>query len=98
MVDSLVPSNAGNLMPSPFRFTRHGESGIEVSELMPHLAGCVDLLTVVRSMKTEHLNHEPAIWMFNTGQITPGRPSMGSWVVYGLGSENQDLPAYVRAL
>ncbi|RUL87505.1 DUF1501 domain-containing protein [Tautonia sociabilis] len=95
VVDTLVPSNAGNLMPSPFRFSRHGESGIEVSELMPHLATCADLLTVVRSMKTEHLNHEPAIWMFNTGRITPGHPSMGSWFVYGLGTENQDLPAYV---
>ncbi|QDV38449.1 DUF1501 domain-containing protein [Tautonia plasticadhaerens] len=95
VVDTLVPANAGNLMPSPFKFTRHGESGIEVSELMPLLAGCVDLMTFIRSMKTEHLNHEPAIWMFNSGMIIPGRPSMGSWVVYGLGTENRDLPAYV---
>jgi hypothetical protein len=95
VVDTLVPANAGNLMPSIFKFARHGESGMDVSELMPYLAGCVDMLTMIRSMKTEHLNHEPAMWMFNTGMITPGRPSMGSWVVYGLGTENQNLPAYI---
>jgi hypothetical protein len=95
VVDSMCATKAGPLMRSPFRFAPHGESGIEVSTLLPHLAECVDLITVVRSMTTEHINHEPAIWMMNTGRTVPGRPSMGSWAIFGLGSENQNLPAYV---
>jgi hypothetical protein len=95
VVDVMVSGKAGGLMRSPFRFARYGQSGIEVSELFPHIAGCVDDLTVIRSMCTDHINHEPAMWMFNTGRITPGHPSTGSWVLYGLGSANQDLPAYV---
>ena len=95
VVDAMEAQKAGALMRSPFRYGRYGESGIAVSELLPHLAGCVDDLTVIRSMQTDHINHEPSIWMFNTGRIMPGSPSLGSWVVYGLGSENQELPAYV---
>ena len=86
----------GAVMRSPFRFAKHGNSGIDVSDLLPYLARVVDKLTVVRSMYTEHINHEPAIWMMNTGRTIPGRPSAGSWVVYGLGTENQNLPGLRR--
>jgi hypothetical protein len=83
------------LMRSPFRFAPHGQSGIEVSELYPEVAGCVDDLCVVRSMHTDIPNHEPALLMMNSGQIQPTRPSLGSWLTYGLGSENQNLPGFV---
>jgi hypothetical protein len=95
VIDAMNADKAGAVMQSPFRFARSGKSGIEVSDLLPNLARVVDKLTVVRSMYTEHINHEPAVWMMNTGRTIPGRPSAGSWVVYGLGTENQDLPAYV---
>jgi len=95
VIDVQQPEQAGGILKSPFQFARYGESGIAVSELMPHFAQCVDDVTVIRSMFTEHINHEPALWMFHTGRTIPGRPSIGSWVTYGLGSENQNLPAYV---
>ncbi len=82
-------------MGSPFKFARHGRCGMELSELVPNLAPHVDDIAMIRSMVTVHNNHEQAIWNFNTGTIQPGRPAMGSWVVYGLGSESQSLPAYV---
>jgi hypothetical protein len=86
---------AGGLMPSPFQFAKYGESGIEVSDLLPHTAKCVDDLAVIRSMYTEHIAHDFALYLIHTGRILPGRPTIGSWIVYGLGSENQNLPAYV---
>src|SRR5581483_5161436 len=85
----------GGLMPSPYKFTKHGKSGIEVSEILPHLAECVDDMAVIRSMFTTHLAHEAALFLMHGGRILPTRPSLGAWVVYGLGSENQNLPAYV---
>jgi hypothetical protein len=85
----------GGLMEVPFKYARHGESGLEVSELLPRLAGCVDDLCVLRGMYTDNPNHGPALFMMNNGTITPTRPSMGSWMLYGLGSENQDLPGYI---
>jgi hypothetical protein len=85
----------GSVLPSPFAFAKHGKCGMEVSELFPHLAGCVDDITLIRSMFGEHFNHEPSLYLMHTGRTLPGRPSLGSWVVYGLGSENQNLPAYV---
>lgn len=85
-------------MGSPFRFSRRGRSGMELSELIPRLAQHADDIALIRSMVTVHSNHEQAIWNFNTGLIQPGRPSLGSWVVYGLGTENQNLPAYVSIL
>ena len=94
-IDVQQPELSGGLLKSPFRFAAHGQSGIEVSEIMPHLAGCVDHLTMVRSMFTEHINHEPALWMMHTGRTLPGRPSIGAWTTFGLGTENQNLPAYV---
>jgi len=83
------------LLGSPFRFARHGQSGLEFSEIMPRIARQADEIAVIRSMYTEHRNHEQAIWMANTGLTTSGRPNIGAWVAYGLGTENQNLPAYV---
>ncbi|MBM4073368.1 MAG: DUF1501 domain-containing protein [Planctomycetes bacterium] len=85
----------GNLLGSPFRFRRSGQCGVEYSEILPHTATCADDIAVVRSMHTEHNNHEQALWMMHTGRIVTGRPTLGSWVNYALGSENQNLPAYV---
>ena len=82
-------------MPSPYRFARHGQSGIEISEKYPHLAFCADDISVIRSMHCESNNHGPALFQMNTGYLTPGYPSMGSWVTYGLGSESLNLPAFV---
>jgi hypothetical protein len=87
--------DAGALMRSPFKFARHGKCGAWVSEVMPHLAGVVDDIAFIRSMYTTNLTHEPAIYLVQSGKMGPGRPVLGSWVVYGLGSENQNLPAYV---
>ncbi|MBM3971366.1 MAG: DUF1501 domain-containing protein [Planctomycetes bacterium] len=83
------------LLGSPFKFSKHGESGLEFSEVLPGIAKHADDIAVIRSMFTEHRNHEQAIWMANTGLIVSGRPNIGSWVAYGLGAENQNLPAYV---
>src|SRR5688572_30345539 len=87
--------DAGAILRSPYRFKQHGKCGAWVSEVMPHLAGVVDDLAFIRSMYTTNLTHEPAIYMVQSGKTTPGRPVWGSWAVYGLGSENQNLPAYV---
>lgn len=76
-------------------FQKHGKSGVEVSELFPHLAGVADELCVIRSMQTEQINHDTAHAFMNTGSIIKGRPSMGSWLLYGLGAETQDLPGYI---
>jgi hypothetical protein len=83
---------------SIFKFAQHGQAGTWVSELLPHTAKIVDDLTVIRTMHTEAINHDPAITMIQTGFQQPGRPSMGAWVSYGLGSENQNLPAFVVLL
>ncbi len=93
--DLTGPEQAGGLMRSPFKFAQYGKSGMWISELMPHLAEHADKICMIRSMYTVHPNHEPALFAIHTGRILPGRPSMGSWVVFGLGSENQNLPAYV---
>jgi len=79
----------GGLMKSPFTFKKYGKSGIEVSELFPHVGECIDDICVIRSMHTEIPNHEPALIMMNTGANVSGRPSMGSWLTYGLGTENK---------
>ena len=85
----------GNLLPSPWKFQKHGAAGIEVSELLPNIAGCVDDLCVIRSMVADNINHNGACLQMNTGEQAFSRPSMGSWLLYGLGSENQDLPGFV---
>jgi len=81
--------------PSKFKFARHGQSGAWLSDLLPHTAKVADELCIVRSMHTEAINHDPAVTFFQTGAQLAGRPSMGSWLSYGLGSENSDLPAFV---
>jgi hypothetical protein len=82
-------------MPSPFAFRPHGQSGLVMSELFPNLARCADDLCVIRSMHTDVPNHEPALLLMHSGNQQPIRPSMGSWASYGLGCENQNLPAFV---
>src|SRR2546423_2347351 len=82
-------------MPSPLEFRKCGRSGIEVSETLPNLGRIIDDCCVIRSMKTDVPNHEPALLQMHTGNIQPIRPSMGSWLLYGLGSENENLPGYV---
>jgi hypothetical protein len=83
------------LMPSPFAFAAHGRSGIVMSELFPNLAKCADDLCVIRSMHADTPNHEPALLLMHSGHQQPTRPCMGSWVSYGLGGLNQNLPAFV---
>ena len=83
------------LLGPKFKFAKYGQSGAELSELLPHLAKVVDDITIVKSMSTDAFNHAPAQILMNTGSQLFGRPSMGSWVTYGLGSESQDLPAFV---
>ena len=83
------------LAGSIFNFAQHGQSRAWVSDLMPHTAKMVDELCFIRSMHTEHINHDPAITFFQTGHQLPGRPSMGSWLSYGLGSANENLPGFV---
>ncbi|MDB4786880.1 MAG: DUF1501 domain-containing protein [Planctomycetaceae bacterium] len=85
----------GGLMQSPFKFIRQGESGLPVSEIFPEVGKCIDDICVIRSMHTDVPNHEPSLFMMNSGIIQPTRPSMGSWLSYGLGSENQNLPGFV---
>lgn len=87
--------DAGALMRSPFRFARHGKCGAWVSEVMPHLSSVVDDIAFIRSMHTTNLTHEPAVYLIQTGKMGPGRPTLGAWVAYGLGSVSQNLPAYV---
>jgi len=91
----LERTKTGNLLASPWSFARHGQSGTAVSELLPHLAGCVDDLCLIRSMVADNINHNGACLQMNTGEQTFSRPSLGSWLLYGLGSENQNLPGFV---
>ena len=83
---------------SPFEFKRYGRCGTQMSEIIPHIGGISDELCLIRSMFTEPINHDPAVTFFATGNQQPGRPVMGSWVTYGLGSENANLPGYVVLL
>ncbi len=83
------------LVGSPFKFSRHGDSGMWLSELLPHTAGIADELCMVHSMHTEAINHGPGVTFMQTGSMFPGRPSTGAWLDYGLGSESEDLPSFV---
>jgi hypothetical protein len=85
----------GAAFPSPYRFRRHGQSGIDVSEIFPHVASCADDICVIRSMHANVPNHEPSLMLMNCGDSLAIRPSLGSWVTYGLGSENQNLPGFI---
>ena len=89
------PNNTNILLPSPFGFRKYGQCGMDVSEALPHIAEIVDELCFVRSMHTEHNNHLEGLNMLLTCKIFPGRPVMGAWISYALGTENQSLPAYV---
>ena len=83
------------LLPPVKPFYRHGESGLEISEFLPHIAGCADLLCVLRGCHGDSVNHPQSVYQMNTGSILMGRPSFGSWVSYGLGTENQNMPVFV---
>ena len=88
-------AEAGMLLRSPFQFRQYGESGVEVSELFPHVGQCIDDVCLIRSMVTDIPNHEPALMMLNNGHNQQSRPCLGSWITYGLGTENQNLPGFV---
>jgi hypothetical protein len=85
----------GAAFPTPYKFARHGKSGLEISDIFPHVAKCADELCVIRSMYADVPNHEPSLLLMNCGEARLPRPSMGSWVTYGLGSENQNLPGFI---
>lgn len=90
-----LQGKALNCMGAQHDFSRHGKSGIEICDIFPHIAKHADQIAVIRSMHTKQINHDPAHTFMNTGSIIPGRPSMGSWVLYGLGSESRNLPGFV---
>ena len=94
-VEVLQPGNSDKLAASAFKFRRYGRSGMEFSELLPHLGGVADDLCLIRSMHTGNNNHPQGVRIFTTGKIFPGRPTIGAWISYGLGTENQNLPAFV---
>jgi len=85
----------GAAFPSPFKFKKYGQSGIEVSELFPRVGECIDDIAIIRSMQANLPNHEPSLMLMNCGDAVQSRPSVGSWVTYGLGTENQNLPGFI---
>src|SRR5438105_7196973 len=91
----LVRTRTVNCLPSPWKFAKHGEAGIEISELFPHLAKQADRLWVLRGMVADNINHNGACRQLNRGEQAFSRPSLGSWLLYGLGSENRSLPGFV---
>src|SRR6476646_5265104 len=84
-----------NLLASPWKFSRRGQSGLDVSELFPHVGSCADRLCVIRSMVADDVNHPGGCLQMNTGERVAKRPSIGAWVTYGLGTENQNLPGFI---
>jgi len=94
-VEIKTERKTGELMRSPFEFKKYGQLGMDVSELFPHLGACADDICWIRSMYTDIPNHEPSMLMMNTGHNQPGRPSLGAWLTYGLGTLNQNMPGYV---
>ena len=91
----LFRTKTGNLLASPWKFAKRGQCGTEVSELFPHVSSCIDDICVVRGMYADNINHNGACLQMNTGEQAFSRPSLGSWLLYGLGSENQNLPGFV---
>src|SRR5207237_3078234 len=85
----------GSAFQSPYKFQKYGQSGIEVSELFPHVSEHIDDMCVIRSMHADVPNHEPSLLLMNCGEARLPRPSMGSWITYGLGTENQNLPGFI---
>jgi hypothetical protein len=92
---AFIQKDGARVMGSPRKFTRHGQCGMELSDFLPHLATCADDIALIRSMHTDSFNHHPGQLAMNTGVPTFGRPSMGAWLTYGLGSESRNLPGYV---
>src|SRR4051812_12805649 len=91
----LIRTKTGNMLGSPYKFKKHGQSGIDVSELFPNVASCIDDICVIRSMVADNINHNGACLQMNTGEQAFSRPCLGSWLLYGLGTENQSLPGFV---
>src|SRR4029079_7279732 len=91
----LVRTRTVNCLPSPFKFAKHGAAGLDVSELFPHLAKQADKLCVLRGMVADNINHNGACLQMNTGEQAFSRPSLGSWLLYGLGTASRDLPGFV---
>ncbi len=94
-IEAHFETQKGNCLASPFKFAPRGQSGIEMCELLPHMAEIADEMTLVRSMTTDSVDHESALRLIHTGKFSLGWPTWGSWVIYGLGSENKNIPAYV---
>ncbi len=94
-VDQTQFNNVGSILPSPWKFQQYGQSGLPVSDLFPHIGSVADELAVIRSMTSEFPEHTNANYFLHTGSGLQGRPSMGAWTTYGLGSENDDLPGYI---
>jgi len=94
-LDLKTERKTGAAFGSPFKFQKYGQSGIEVSELFPKVATHIDDIAVIRSMRADVPNHEPSLMLMNCGDARLPRPSLGSWVTYGLGSENQNLPGFI---
>lgn len=94
-VDLRTERQTGGLMPTPFSFSRRGRNGVEVSDILPRLGAVIDEISVIRSMYSFNPTHTPASSLYHTGTILANRPSIGSWVSYGLGAENQNLPSFV---
>jgi len=92
---AMIKEDRPKIKGSPWNFQSRGQSGTEVSDLFPHVGKVIDEIAVIRSMRTDSFNHDPAVMFMNTGSVRFGRPSMGSWLSYGLGSENSDLPSFV---
>lgn len=92
---AFIKKETARLMGTPRKFVRYGECGMEMSDLLPHIGSCADDLCLIRSMHTDQFNHLPGQLLMNTGSAISGRPSLGSWLAYGLGSESRDLPAFV---
>ena len=92
---AMIKTKEPQVKGSPWAFRMHGQSGTEISELFPHVAGVADDLAVVRSLYSDTFNHDPAVTFMNTGNVRFGWPSLGAWASYGLGTENSDLPAYI---
>src|SRR6185436_10636467 len=89
---AFIQKEGARLMGSPRKFSKYGQCGMELSDLLPHIATCADDIALIRSMHTDQFNHHPGQLMMNTGSPLFGRPSMGSWLNYGLGAESQNLP------
>ncbi len=94
-VETFQQGNSDKLMPSPLEFKKYSQCGLEMATILPHLGALADDFCLVRSMFSEHNNHTEGLVLLNTGKIFPGRPALGSWVSYGLGTENKNLPAYI---